>query len=66
MDIAAEMNKIGQQAKMASAELAFASGAVKQQALENAADAVWDARADIIAANADDMEYGRKKGLSPA
>lgn len=66
MDIAAEMNKIGQQAKAASAELAFASGAVKQQALENAADAVWDARADIIAANADDMEYGRKKGLSPA
>jgi glutamate-5-semialdehyde dehydrogenase len=66
MDIAAEMKKIGQQAKAASAELAFASGAVKQQALENAAMAVWDARADIIAANVMDMEYGRDKGLSPA
>jgi glutamate-5-semialdehyde dehydrogenase len=66
MDIAAEMNKIGQQAKAASAELAFASGAVKQQALENAADAVWDARDDIIAANVLDMDYGREKGLSPA
>ncbi len=66
MDIQAEMKKIGQQAKTASAELAFASGAVKQQALENAADAVWAARADIIAANVLDMEYGREKGLSPA
>jgi glutamate-5-semialdehyde dehydrogenase len=66
MDIQAEMRKIGQQAKAASAELAFASGAVKQQALENAADAVWAARADIIAANVLDMEYGREKGLSPA
>ena len=66
MDIQAEMKKIGQQAKAASAELAFASGAVKQQALENAADAVWAARGDIIAANADDMDYGREKGLSPA
>ena len=66
MDIAAEMNKIGQQAKAASVELAFASGDVKQQALENAADAVWNARGDIIAANVMDMEYGREKGLSPA
>jgi glutamate-5-semialdehyde dehydrogenase len=66
MDIQAEMKKIGLQAKAASAELAFASGAVKQQALENAADAVWAARGDIIAANALDMEYGREKGLSPA
>ncbi len=66
MDIQAEMKKIGQQAKAASAELAFASGDVKQKALENAADAVWKNRADIIAANALDMEYGREKGLSPA
>jgi glutamate-5-semialdehyde dehydrogenase len=66
MDIAAEMKKIGQQAKAASAQLAFASGEVKQQALENAADAVWAARADIIAANVMDMDYGREKGLSPA
>jgi len=66
MDIKAEMKKIGEQAKAASTELAFASGAVKQQALENAADAVWDNRADIIAANALDMDFGRNKGLSAA
>jgi glutamate-5-semialdehyde dehydrogenase len=66
MDIQVEMKKIGQQAKAASAELAFASGDLKQRALENAADAVWDARADIIAANVLDMDYGREKGLSPA
>lgn len=66
MDIQAEMKKIGAQAKAASAELAFASAEQKQQALENAATAVWDARADIIAANALDMDFGRNKGLSPA
>lgn len=66
MDIQAEMKKIGQQAKAASAELAFASGDIKQQALENAADAVWTACDDIIAANALDMDYAREKGLSPA
>ena len=66
MDIQAEMKKIGQQAKAASAELAFASGDIKQQALENAADAVLTACDDIIAANALDMDYAREKGLSPA
>jgi len=31
-----------------------------------AADAVWDRRAQIIAENARDLEYGREKGLSDA
>jgi glutamate-5-semialdehyde dehydrogenase len=66
MDIQAEMKKIGQQAKAASAELAYASGERKQQALENAADAVLTACDDIIAANVLDMDYAREKGLSPA
>ena len=66
MDIAAEMKKIGQAAKAASAELAFADAEVKQRALENASDAVWINRADILAANALDMDYGREKGLSAA
>jgi len=66
MDIQAEMKKIGEQAKAASTQLAFASGATKQQALENAADAVWANRAEIIAANAQDMDFGRNKGLSAA
>ena len=65
-DIPALMAEIGQRAKAASAELAFAPAEVKTQALNAAADAVWAAREDIIAANAKDLEFGRKKGLSDA
>ena len=66
MDIQATMTKIGQNAKAASAELAFAPSDVKQKALEAAADAVWARRVDIVAANEKDLEYGRNKGLTDA
>ena len=66
MDIQATMTLIGQNAKNASAELAFASAEVKQKALEAAADAVWARRDEIISANIQDMDYGREKGLSDA
>lgn len=66
MDIQAMMAAIGQKAKVASAELAFASSEVKQLALEAAADAVWTRRDEIIAANAQDLDFGRDKGLSDA
>ncbi len=65
-DIPALMQDIGRRAKTAAAELAFAAPEQKRQALEAAADAVWARRDEIIAANAEDMEFGRKKGLSPA
>lgn len=65
-DIPALMQDLGQRAKAASAELGFASAERKHAALIGAADAVWAARADIIAANAKDMDYGRDKSLSPA
>lgn len=65
-DIAALMSDIGQRANAASAELAFAPPEQKEQALNAAADAVWTQRANIIAANEKDMEFGRDKGLSPA
>ncbi|MEO9824477.1 MAG: glutamate-5-semialdehyde dehydrogenase [Paracoccaceae bacterium] len=65
-DIAEIMMEIGAKAKAAAAELAFASPDAKQQALESAADAVWENRAGIIEANAVDMEFGREKGLSDA
>lgn len=65
-DIPALMAEIGQRAKAASAELAFAPAEVKTQALNAAADAVWAAREDIIAANAKDLDFGRNKGLSDA
>ena len=60
------MAELGKNAKLAAAELATASAERKEKALLAAADAVWAQRAEIIAANARDMDYGRDKGLSPA
>jgi len=65
-DIATVMADIGAHAKAAAAQLATASAERKHAALISAADAVWAAREDIYAANAQDMEFGTQKGLSPA
>ncbi|MDU8944964.1 glutamate-5-semialdehyde dehydrogenase [Ovoidimarina sediminis] len=65
-NIPAVMAEIGANAKRAAAQLAFASAERKHAALIGAAEAVWARRAEIIEANAKDMEYGREKGLSPA
>ncbi len=65
-DIPAVMTEIGARARAAAAELAFADPQAKRAALEAAADAVAEHSAEIIAANAEDMAYGRDKGLSPA
>jgi glutamate-5-semialdehyde dehydrogenase len=65
-DIPALMRAIGERARAAAAELAFAAPEVKRTALEAAADTV-DARQDaILAANAQDMAFARDKGLSTA
>lgn len=60
------MEDIGKRAKAAAAELAFAPAARKEAALMAAADAVWARRAEIIAANEQDLAFGRDKGLSDA
>ncbi|MDV7141742.1 glutamate-5-semialdehyde dehydrogenase [Tropicimonas sp. TH_r6] len=65
-DISALMAEIGAKARAASAELAFATGERKHAALIAAADAVWARRAEIIEANAKDLDFGREKGLSAA
>ncbi|MEO1789716.1 MAG: gamma-glutamyl-phosphate reductase, partial [Pseudomonadota bacterium] len=65
-NIPALMAEIGANARRASAELAFASAERKHAALIGAAEAVWARRAEILKANAKDMEFGREKGLSPA
>ncbi|GAA6192523.1 glutamate-5-semialdehyde dehydrogenase [Phaeobacter sp. NW0010-22] len=65
-NIPALMADIGTRAKEASKDLAFASAERKNAALIGAADAVWRNRADIITANAKDLDFGRNKGLSPA
>jgi len=63
-DIQAIMQDIGARARAASNELAFAPADAKVTALMMAADACWTRRAEIIAANVKDMEFGRDKGLS--
>ena len=65
-DNKAMMTKIGRRARDAAKVLAFAPAEAKEKALLAAADACWDRRAEIIAANEKDMAFGRDKGLSPA
>ncbi len=65
-DIKPMMSQIGERAKAASKELAFAPSDAKEKALMAAADACWARREEIIAANEKDMDFGREKGLSPA
>ncbi len=65
-NIPALMADIGRRARAVAAELACASAERKHAALIGAAEAVWARRAEILAANAEDMDYGRGKGLAPA
>jgi glutamate-5-semialdehyde dehydrogenase len=65
-DVKTLMQDIGEKAKTASQDLAFAPSAQKNAALAAAAQAILDRRDEILAANARDMEFGREKGLSPA
>lgn len=58
------MDIIGMQAKAAAARLAYASSEQKEEALMLAADAVQRQSAEIIAANSEDLAFGRDKGLS--
>lgn len=60
------MRKLGENARKAAAELAFASPDRKHAALIGAADEVWNQRSAIIDTNAEDLAYAVDKGLSPA
>ncbi len=60
------MAEIGQKARAAAAELAFASSERKAAALQAAAAAVWARRQEILDANCLDLDFGKEKGLSPA
>jgi glutamate-5-semialdehyde dehydrogenase len=65
-DVKTLMQDIGEKAKTASQDLTFTPSAQKDAALHAAAQAILDRRAEILAANAEDMAFGRDKGLSPA
>ena len=60
------MADIGQKARAAAAELAFAASERKAAALQAAAAAVWARRQEILDANCLDLDFGKEKGLSPA
>lgn len=65
-DIGPMMAQIGADARAASTVLATAGSERKYAALIGAADAIWENRLAIMDANAEDLVYGEKKGLSPA
>jgi glutamate-5-semialdehyde dehydrogenase len=65
-DIRSVMHEIGAKAKTAASDLAFAPSAQKDAALLAAADAIWDGRTALLAANAGDMSRAEAKGLSKA
>ena len=64
--IPAIMAGLGQAARSAAAELAYAPSQAKERALQVAADTLCANTDQIIAANAKDLDYGRAKGLSAA
>ena len=65
-DIHQMMAEMGARAKAASKALALASTDAKNKALTVAAQELRTSRADILEANAKDIEFGEKKGLTGA
>ena len=65
-DLRAEMERLGRAARAAAAELAHADPGTKTRALEAAAGTLRHRMADLLTANAKDMEAARAKGLSSA
>jgi glutamate-5-semialdehyde dehydrogenase len=63
-DIAATMRDIGRRAKAAARVLALASTEQKNRALAGAAAAIRANRAEILAANAEDLADGKAAGLA--
>ncbi len=57
---------MGKAARAAALDLATATAERKQAALVAAADQIRTRRADILEANARDMQFGREKGLADA
>ena len=60
------MQSVGQQARYAAAQLAKADTALKNHALLAIYEALTQAKAQILAANATDMQNGQQKGLDNA
>ncbi|MDF3030288.1 MAG: Gamma-glutamyl phosphate reductase [Moraxellaceae bacterium] len=66
LDVSAYMQTLGRAARAASRATARAATREKNAALAAIHDALQDARADVLAANARDVEAGRAHGLDAA
>ena len=66
MSIAEKVKKIAQDARQASLVMARLSSAVKNTMLLHMAEALEKAAPELIAANRNDLDTGRQKGLSSA
>ena len=66
IDVKTVMADLGARAKAAAATLASASAEAKTAALMAAADAIIARQDEIIAANEQDLQFGRDKGLTDA
>jgi glutamate-5-semialdehyde dehydrogenase len=60
------MAEIGAKARLAAAELAYASQERKYAALIGASHEIWNRRQAILDANCEDLVYAEEKGLSSA
>ena len=65
-DAPTAVGRMAQAARHAATELASASAERKRDALEAAATTLWSDRRSLVDANAEDMAFGREKGLSDA
>ncbi len=65
-DVSAYMQRLGQQAREASAAMARAESSLKNQALLSTADILDQSREALTEANAKDLENARANGLSDA
>ncbi len=66
MDIKQYMEQVGKQARAASRLMAAASTAAKDAALTGIAARIRERQAELLAANARDLEQARADGLEPA
>ncbi|MDH5178798.1 MAG: glutamate-5-semialdehyde dehydrogenase [Gammaproteobacteria bacterium] len=66
VDVKTYMTQLGQQARLASRQLACAGTGEKNAALLAIAEAIESGRSKLIAANAKDMQAGRENGLDEA
>ena len=65
-DVDAYMRDVGRRARVASRALARAGTREKNHALESAAQAILDSREALQAANRDDLEGARERGIASA